>query len=154
MVKVRNIIPNDYILFQQLVRKCSPLDIHTSYTYWLMAKYYNKSSFILEVNNKPCGYIMTIENSDVVFIWQIAIIESQRKKGYSELLIDKVVEYAKNIRKPIEITIDKNNINSTSAFKGYCSKNNYSMISLEEQEIYNENNIIHEKEILYHIDVF
>ena len=127
-ITIRNVEKTDNALLRHLAKQCPALDLHTQYTYWVNTYYFNKSSFILEDDGKPIGYIMTLNTPDVIFIWQIGIIKEYRGKGLSYKLISAVMEYAKSINKPIEVTIASNNKNSFNAFKSAALKQNLKMI--------------------------
>lgn len=148
---IRNVHQKNHVLLQKLAKECKPLDVHTPYTYWVNATYHSKCSFILEDASEPVGYLMAIETPEIIFLWQIGIIPTLRKKGYSHILIDSCVEYAKSTGKDIELTIDALNQNSNEAFKAYCSKHEYRMEELKEQAICDDADDLYEKEVLYHI---
>lgn len=127
-ITIRNVEKTDNALLRHLAKQCPALDLHTQYTYWVNTYYFNKSSFILEDDGKPIGYIMTLNTPDVIFIWQIGIIKEYRGKGLSYKLISAVMEYAKSINKPIEVTIASSNKSSFNAFKSAALKQNLKMI--------------------------
>ena len=127
-ITIRNVEKTDNALLRHLAKQCPALDLHTQYTYWVNTYYFNKSSFILEDDGKPIGYIMALNTPDVIFIWQIGIIKEYRGKGLSYKLISAVMEYAKSINKPIEVTIASNNKSSFNAFKSAALKQNLKMI--------------------------
>lgn len=126
-MKIRNITQNDSELLRNLCTQCPPLDIHTPYTYWVISRYHNESSFLLLDDNKPVGYILSLDTKEKVFFWQIGILKEYRGKGYSQALIGKIMEYAKDKNKDVEVTIAENNSASNSAFIKYCKDNNWTI---------------------------
>jgi hypothetical protein len=52
-----------------LAKNNPPLDVHTPYTYWVIAKYFSDTSFILEQNGVPIGFITALETPEFIFIW-------------------------------------------------------------------------------------
>ena len=151
MYIIRNVKERDHIYLQKLAKECKPLDVHTSYTYWLNSTYNQNCSFILEVDDIIAGYIMSVEMPEIIFIWQIGIVPAYRHRGYSQKLIDKCVKYAEKTDKDIEITISKENTDSNQAFIKYCEKNGYRIKAVKECDIKNEQGDICEKETLFHI---
>ena len=149
-ITIRNVQKTDNALLRHLAKQCPSLDLHTQYTYWATAYYFNKSSFILEDDGKPIGYIMALNTPDVIFIWQIGIIKEYRGKGLSCKLISAVMEYAKSINKPIEVTIASNNKSSFNAFKSAALKQNLKMIKSDEINIIDlDDDAFSENEIRY-----
>ena len=149
-ITIRNVEKTDNALLRHLAKQCPTLDLHTQYTYWVNTYYFNKSSFILEDDGKLIGYIMAINTSDVIFIWQIGVIKEYRGKGLSYKLISAVMEYAKSINKPIEVTIASNNKSSFNAFKSAALKQNLKMIKSDEINIIDlDDDTFSENEIKY-----
>ena len=149
-ITVRNVQKTDNALLRHLAKQCPTLDLHTQYTYWVNTYYFNESSFILEDDGKPIGYIMVLNTIDVLFIWQIGIIKEYRGKGLSYKLISAVMEYAKSINKPIEVTIASNNKSSFNAFKSAALKQNLKMIKSDVINIIDlDDNTFYENEIKY-----
>lgn len=149
-ITIRNVEKTDNALLRHLAKQCPALDLHTQYTYWVNTYYFNKSSFILEDDEKPIGYIMALNTSEVIFIWQIGVIKEYRGKGLSYKLISAVMEYAKSINKPIEVTIASNNKSSFNAFKSAALKQNLKMIKSDVINIIDlDDNTFSENEIKY-----
>lgn len=147
---VRPVQKTDNALLRHLAKQCPTLDLHTPYTYWVNTYYFNKSSFILEDDGKPIGYIMALNTPDAVFVWQIGIIKEYRGKGLSYKLVSAVMEYAKNINKPIEVTIASTNIGSFNAFKSAAIKHNLQMIKSDTIDVKDlDDNTFLESEIRY-----
>ncbi len=151
MILVREVTARDASTIQKLVRLCFPLEIHTYYTYWVCSNYYQKSSFILEKDEEPIGYIMAIESPDVVFIWQIGIIPQYRKRKLTRYLIGACVDYSKRINKNIEVTISEDNEDSFSTFSNFCNRNKYEMIYRDDAIVVNEFGEESERERRYRI---
>ena len=124
-IKIRNITNDDVNVLFELTKNNYPLDVHTPHTYWMLSEYYSESCFILEIDGKSEGFITSTITPDYIFFWQFAINERYRGKGYSYLLLDKLIEVAKFNKKPISLTIEPDNRNSFRCINTYCSKNNY-----------------------------
>ena len=75
---IRQVQPEDATLLRELARRCPPLDVHTHYTYWVIARYFGKNSFIAEQEGRGAAYITSVENNDTLLIWQIGITEALR----------------------------------------------------------------------------
>lgn len=123
---IRNVVESDNAILRYMAGKCSPLDVHTLYTYWIICKFYSKGSFILLSDDQPAGYIMSIETGEEVFVWQIGLLSEYRGKGYSNMLIDKVISYARAMNKNVGVSIALANKASYGAFSSYCRSNGLS----------------------------
>lgn len=127
LVELRNVCEDDALLLQTLASECPPLDIHTPYTYWVIARFFGRSSFIAEISGEPVGYITSVDNGNELLIWQIGLKEKARGKGISEKLIRRVISDALAGGKKIFVSIDKNNQPSNGAFSAYCRRNGLKM---------------------------
>ncbi len=123
MYTIRNVTESDAPLLRHLAKNCPPLDLHTQYTYWVIAGFFGGSSFLLEQDGEPVGYLTAVDAPSAVFIWQIGILEAHRGKKLSRLLIRAAVEYAQAVSKDLEVTIAPDNVPSYSAFRSFCDAN-------------------------------
>lgn len=131
MYTLRNATESDAPRLRRLAQLCPPLDVHTPYTYWVLAKYHGKSSFVLEQDGRPVGFITALEAPSAVFIWQIGILPDHRGQGLSYRLIDAVLGYARGVSKPLEVTIAADNDASNAAFTGACQKASAALEALD-----------------------
>lgn len=154
-MKVRNIMEKDSETLFNLAKNNPPLDVHTPYTYWVIAKHFSDTSFILEQNGVPIGFITALETPEFIFIWQIGINERFRGGYWGKYLIENVFNKAKELQKDVIVTIDKDNIPSIKRFTHFFEENRY------EYEIVGNTNIeikqldfeITEKEEIYRIKI-
>lgn len=130
MYSLRNVSAADAALLKHLAGKCYPLDVHTPYTYWVVANYHAISSYILQNDKEPIGFITALNTPNMVFVWQIGILEEFRRKGLSKMLISAVFDYARSVSKDIEVTIAADNDASKSAFASVCKKQNVKMVEI------------------------
>lgn len=117
-------VEQDAVLLHSLARKCPPLELHTPYTYWVLAALFGGGCFIAELDSNPVGFITSVVARDRQLIWQIGVLPNYRRYGLSQLLIDAVVQSARvDDRKGIEFSIAPENVASFSAFKTYADRN-------------------------------
>ena len=125
-MKIRNVNANDYSILRTLSCENKPLDLHTPYTYWVCCNYYSQYCFILEHNDTPVGYIMSITNKDCVFVWQIAVSENFRGHNLSRILIGAVVKKAvSDGYSELLVTIAPENKASYYYFYSYSKSKNF-----------------------------
>jgi len=128
MYKIRNAAESDGKIMRMLARKCGTLDLHTPYTYWVAAAHCSECCFILETDGTPIGYIMAVDAPEIVFIRQIGILPEYRGKGLSRILIASCVDYTKERKKDIEVTIAEDNENSYRSFARFCERKGIIMV--------------------------
>ena len=152
MYELRKINGSDCATMRYLAQKCTPLDVHTQYTYWVNATFFDKCSFILESDGEPAGYIMTVENPETLFIWQIGILPEHRGNGLSYQLISACMDYAASAGKNVKVTIAEENIASYRSFLSACEKKGCRLNKLETVRIIDKSDPAFEEcEIMYEI---
>ncbi len=154
MISIRNITSDDVATLVGLAHQCPPLEIHTQYTYWVCANYYSRSSFILEDNKTPIGYVLVVDSPKAVFLWQIGIIPQYRKKGLSRVLLSACADYAKSEGKCIETTIAEENIDSLSAVSRFCKNNCFNLESCGEAIVLDSTGEVFEREKRFRIHIY
>jgi ribosomal protein S18 acetylase RimI-like enzyme len=71
----------------------------------------------------PIGFATSVVEGNRALLWQVGVLESHRRQGISQLLIDAVVESARaSGLSTVELSIDPNNANSLGAFGSYARK--------------------------------
>lgn len=137
---VRNCTDKDIDRIRQFVNLCNPLTLHTPYTYHVLFTHFFDSCLVIEENNVIIGYISGIKSSPLkatFFIWQIGIAKEFRGKGYSTLLIEKIIEIAKKQGcTSVQFTIEPDNDKSFNTFSRFAKKNNFVMNKLSTFEYY------------------
>lgn len=117
----------DYLTFRETSKQCDYLGVHTPYSYWVVCNYFGDSCFIVKENDKVAGTILTVRNKDVLFVWQIGVLKEYRNKGYSQILYDAILDFArKNGQSKIAMSIDPTNKASFNALTSFCRRNNLS----------------------------
>ncbi len=128
VIKIKSVTAEESALLKHLAAKCPPLDVHTQYTYWVVANFFGEYSFIAYDNEKPIGYIMCIIKDNTLFVWQIGVLENYRHNNCSSLLIKAAFDKAtENKINTIFVTIAKDNVASFRAFNSFCAANGYSI---------------------------
>lgn len=127
MMFTRNIGEDDGMILYELAKKNKPLDVHTPYTYWVIAKYFGNTSFLMFDDGRPIGYITSVYNGQKLLIWQICVSEEYRGKNYAQSLIDLVFEQALNLELSVEVAISDDNGTSKAAFEKYCKEHDLKM---------------------------
>jgi L-2,4-diaminobutyric acid acetyltransferase len=106
----------------QLIKDTGVLDLNSSYSYLLWAKYFSKSSVVVKSQEKVVGFISGFiepDHPDTLFIWQVAVDRSMRGKGLATKMLKEILsrQTCRNIRY-LEATVTPTNVASTAMFEG------------------------------------
>ena len=111
---------------QKLLEDCTPYVLpHHPYSYWIMSEYFPSLCFIVLENKEVAGFVCALHSveKDSVFIWQLAVKSSYRKKGIAAMLCDEVMKYAsKNNVGSLQTTINDTNTASIAFFSKFSTK--------------------------------
>ncbi|MFT5427281.1 MAG: L-2,4-diaminobutyric acid acetyltransferase [Gammaproteobacteria bacterium] len=118
----------DGVAVNRLVSACPPLDNNSTYCNLLQCMHFAKTSCLLELDGVVVGFIsgyLLPDKPDTLFVWQIAIDKSARKKGYARKMLLKILQHAicKNVRY-METTITKSNEASWGMFIKFANELN------------------------------
>lgn len=104
----------------QLVKKTGVLDLNTSYCYIMLCDYFNDTCAVAEEDGQIVGYVSAFRSPKeprVLFIWQVAVAESQRGKGVATSLILHLLKRTSCLEvDTIELTISPSNTASQALF--------------------------------------
>jgi L-2,4-diaminobutyric acid acetyltransferase len=130
-MKIRNITEGDIGSIREFVDYCKPLDLHTHFTYWILAKYFRNTCFVIEEGDRIIAYTGGVRgsvDSENLYLWQIGIAPEYRGKGYFAVLLDKIIISAVKLGcKTIQFSMILDNGASYNAFLKYAQDNNIVM---------------------------
>lgn len=97
------------------------LDLNSSYSYLLWCDYFSETSIVAKDDGKVVGFVSGFvkpNTKDTLFIWQVAVDESQRGKGIASRMLEALLkrEGCKDVSY-IETTITPSNEPSQNLFK-------------------------------------
>lgn len=103
------------------------LDLNSSYQYLLWCTYFSKTSVVVENDNRIVGFVSGFikpKSPDTLFIWQVAVDESERGKGLATKMLQYLLEQDTcNQVSYIEATVSPSNVPSQQLFHGLARKN-------------------------------
>lgn len=110
----------------QLIRSTKVLDLNSAYYYLILCKYFKNTCIVADSDHQIVGFVSAFihpENSKVLFVWQVAVDESQRGKGLASTLLEELLsrEECSKINF-IETTISPSNEASKALFKKFADK--------------------------------
>ena len=152
-IKITHPRKEDGISVAELIKRCPPLDLNSTYHYLIQSHYFSKTCSIAFDNKKVVAFVSGFINSsknNSLFIWQVAIDENYRGKELGIELIEFILNQNKNLDS-IETTVTETNLASRRMFEKFCEKY---QIKLSEQTLFNKEQDFsneHDSEILLKI---
>lgn len=148
----RRPIVSDAAQIYNLVKKSKILDVNSEYMYALLGLHFAKTSIVVECNNKIIGFVcayLTGRENNILFIWQIAIDESYRKRGVALKALNKILRrnFVAGV-KYLHLTISPSNISSLRLFETLAKNLNVKLKKrcIFDQGLFSQN---HEREDLF-----
>lgn len=141
-----------------LVARCPPLDANSMYCNILQCDYFAATSCAAisedgQLVGFVSGYLPLSDNGKTLFIWQVAVDESQRGKGMGIKMIQDILsrDICQSVQ-TIETTVTESNMASTAMFEKLArlcsSKAIKKHVKYESDKHFNGE---HDSEILFHI---
>ncbi|GAB6274603.1 MAG: hypothetical protein STSR0004_14660 [Peptococcaceae bacterium] len=104
----------------ELIRETDVLDLNSAYCYLMLGKYFSDTCLVTEYEQKIVGFISAFllpQDPEVVFVWQVAVAGSMRKKGLGIMLLKELLKRKACAKvRFLETTVTLSNIASQSLF--------------------------------------
>jgi len=78
-----------------LIAACPPLDVNTGYAYQLLVRHFAATSIVASEGDELVGAITGYrlpEEPSVLFVWQVAVHQSQRGRGLAGRMLDELFQ--------------------------------------------------------------
>lgn len=141
-----------------LIKDTGILDLNSSYSYLMWCEFFSGTSIVAERENGVTGFISGFirpSSPDTLFIWQVAVDESERGNGLGTKMLFELLERSdcENVRH-LEATVSPSNNPSQRLFQGFAKKLETECIVSDcfTKEDFPEQG--HEDELLYQIGPF
>lgn len=120
LVKLSTPHSSDGASVNQLVSRCQPLDPNSTYCNLLQCDHFAATSVIAKAEDEVVGFISGYrvpQRQDTLFIWQVAVDQSQRGSGLATRMLETILSRAElaDVRY-IETTITQSNQASWALF--------------------------------------
>lgn len=152
---------SDGMAIYQLVKSCPPLDLNSSYLYFLQATHFAETCVLARQDAEILGFVSGYihpQEPNTLFIWQVAVAEAARGQGLAKQLLLNLIQRDNltQINKVIT-TISPSNKASQGVFTSFA--NQYGL-TVQTEEFLTEMDFIssdsdqnqdHEAEELYSI---
>lgn len=105
----------------QLIGRCPPLDLNSSYNYFLLCSHFRQTCVVAEHNNTLVGFLSAYrlpEAPHTLFVWQIAVDASMRGSGLAGRMLAELLQRpACHQVNYLETTIAPDNLPSRRVFE-------------------------------------
>ncbi|WP_281890366.1 diaminobutyrate acetyltransferase [Paenibacillus sp. YYML68] len=123
LVRLRPPVKEDGADVWELVRRSGTLDLNSSYAYIMLCDVFRQTCAVAEAGGRIVGFVSAFihpSKPDTLFVWQIAVDSSQRRKGLGQRLLQEVWqrEACRKV-KYIEATVGPDNVASRSLFSKF-----------------------------------
>lgn len=108
-----------------LIRDSGSLDLNSAYCYLMLCKYFSDTCIVARCNDKIIGFVSSYfipQESNVLFIWQVAVAGSHRGKGIGKALLKKLLDREEcSGASFIKTTVTPSNIASGAMFRSLAA---------------------------------
>ncbi len=147
------VLTDGYPIYQ-LIKSSPPLDLNSSYLYFLQASHFADTCIVAEQNGQIIGFLsgyLQPDNSQALFVWQVAVAESHRGLGLAKRMLTALLENQPDdsVITELTCTISPSNKASQSLFNSFAKQHG---LLLQTAPFINEEDFgeeIHEAEDLY-----
>lgn len=134
-MEIRNITENDIGAVRTFIRDSQALELHTSFTYWILAKFLSEICFIAVEKDEIIGFVGGIRSTkkeNIVYLWQLSVAPAYRRQGVGASLIGRMMDAAQKIgAKSLQFTIAPDNFASYMTFTDFAYKHRLPMKKID-----------------------
>ncbi|MBN2865989.1 MAG: diaminobutyrate acetyltransferase [Thiotrichales bacterium] len=127
-ITFRHPVLADGLALYELVKACPPLDLNSSYLYFLQASHFSETCLIAEQNDEIVGFVSGYRRPDAeqdLFIWQVAVAPEARGQGLGKQLVSQLIAAQIKAGHPlsaVSCTISSSNLASQGLFKSLAEQ--------------------------------
>ncbi len=130
---LRNFQAADVPGVRKFVSACPPLEVHTEFTYWVLASYFSNLCFVAETAEGKAGFVSGVSSGHRCYLWQICVAPQYRGGPLGEALITAVVKEASITGcRILQFSIDPENRASTGLFSRFAARRGFEMLQVGE----------------------
>lgn len=147
------VLTDGYAIYQ-LIKSSPPLDLNSSYLYFLQASHFADTCIVAEQDGQITGFLSAYiqpNKPQALFVWQVVVAESHRGLGMAKTMLNELLKNQPNDSAITELTctISPSNKASQSLFNSFAKTHG---LSLQTEPFINEADFgegNHEAEDLY-----
>lgn len=139
----------------ELIQRCPPLDVNSSYNYFLLCSHFRDTCVVAEANDRIVGFLSAYlipDRPETLFVWQLAVDETARGSGLAGRMLAQVMErpFCTDVT-TLETTISPSNQASRRVFQRYAEKHRAQSREETFLEVHHFGGEAHEEERLIRI---
>lgn len=104
----------------ELVKICEPLELNSPYLYMLLCEHFRATCLIVKAQDEVAGFVSCYcppDKPDVLFVWQIAVHPSWRRKGLGSAMLRYTLDHhAASCTRFLEASVTPLNVASRHLF--------------------------------------
>lgn len=115
----RAALVEDAAAIWRLVRDSAELDLNSPYAYLLLCRHHSRTCLVAQAAGQVVGFVTAYvppATPDVLFVWQIGVAASHRRRGLARRLVHRLLERCPEIRM-MELTVAPSNSRSLGLFR-------------------------------------
>lgn len=118
---------NDGLAMFELVKASPPLDVNSSYLYFLQASHFANTCVVAEMDNEMVGFVSGYfrpDRKDSLFVWQVVVSQKARGQGLAKKLLEALVKNQKSrpMVRELSCTISPSNKASQGLFYSFAKQ--------------------------------
>ncbi|MDR9499292.1 MAG: diaminobutyrate acetyltransferase [Hydrogenovibrio sp.] len=118
-------LQDGYAIYE-LVKASPPLDVNSSYLYFLQASHFADTCLVVEHDGQLLGFVSAYfqpDATDTLFVWQVVVSKSARGLGLAKKMLRQlVVNQAAHGVKRVTCTISPSNEASQALFRSFAEQ--------------------------------
>lgn len=111
-----------------LVRRCPPLDLNSSYSYFLLCSHHAETCVVAEKDGELVGFLSAYrlpQAPHTLFVWQVAVDAAARGHGLAGRMLDELLGRCScSGVQLIETTVSPSNLASRRVFVRFAAQQN------------------------------
>ena len=109
----------------ELVRRCPPLDLNSSYNYFLLCSHFADTCVVARQEEGVMGFLSAYrlpQSPQTMFVWQVAVDEQARGRGLAARMLEQLLSRAASAGVQfIETTVSPSNHASRQVFARFAA---------------------------------
>jgi L-2,4-diaminobutyric acid acetyltransferase len=110
----------------ELIQRCPPLDVNSSYNYFLLCSHFRDTCSVATADGNIVGFLSSYlipGRENTLFVWQVAVDEAARGHGLAGRMLEHVLErpFCAGVN-TLETTISPSNLSSRKVFQHYAER--------------------------------
>jgi L-2,4-diaminobutyric acid acetyltransferase len=110
----------------ELIKRCPPLDLNSSYSYFLLCSHFRDTCIVAEANGRLVGFLSAYlipDRPDTLFAWQMAVDETARGQGLAGRMLEQLLKQPTcAMVRSVETTVSPSNLASRRVFTRLAEK--------------------------------